>query len=132
MTTSRLDDFILSDEAGFACSKTKLVDDGLPHLRPFNISDDGGLIFSQLYQVPRSEAPRGKVELLRGDILFNNTNSIELVGKSAVVRGDMRAGFSNHLTRLRVDAGASIRSGLDSGCVACDPQASSRQTQRSG
>ena len=45
----------------------------------------------------------GKGQLLAGDILFNNTNSAELVGKSAVVTAPMTAGFSNHLTRVRVD-----------------------------
>lgn len=94
---------IASDEAGFACSKTKLVDSGLPHLRPFNISDDGCLNLSQVYQVPPTEAPPSKAQLLEGDILFNNTNSAELVGKSAIVPENMSAGFSNHLTRIRVD-----------------------------
>ena len=48
-------------------------------------------------------APTGKAQLLAGDILFNNTNSAELVGKSAVVTAPTTAGFSNHLTRVRVD-----------------------------
>lgn len=104
MTVVRVDDLMLSDESGFACSKTKLVEDGLPHLRPFNIADDGLLNLSQLYQIPASEAPPSKRELLPGDVLFNNTNSVELVGKATIVREPMVAGFSNHLTRIRMDA----------------------------
>jgi type I restriction enzyme, S subunit len=96
-------DLIESDEAGFACSKTRLVESGLAHLRPFNIGSDGALDLSEVYQVDPSEAPKGKGQLLAGDILFNNTNSAELVGKSAVVTVPMTAGFSNHLTRVRVD-----------------------------
>jgi len=96
-------DLIESDEAGFACSKTRLVESGLPHLRPFNIGRNGALDLSEVYQVAPSEAPKGKCLLLPGDILFNNTNSAELVGKSAVVTTAMTAGFSNHLTRIRVD-----------------------------
>lgn len=103
MTRVRIGEVITSDEAGFACSKNKLVEEGLPHLRPFNISDSGGLDFTQVYLVPTNEAPKGKAELLAGDILFNNTNSAELVGKSAVVGEPITAGFSNHLTRIRVD-----------------------------
>jgi type I restriction enzyme S subunit len=38
-----------------------------------------------------------------GDILFNNTNSVELVGKSAVFSAALDASFSNHMTRVRVD-----------------------------
>lgn len=103
MSRVRLDSLIRSDESGFACSKTKLVESGLPHLRPFNISSDGRLDFSEVYQVPESEAPLGRTYLEAGDILFNNTNSAELVGKSALVQYAMRAGFSNHLNRIRLD-----------------------------
>ena len=103
MNRVRLDALIKSDEAGFACSKTRLVESGLPHLRPFNISSDGRLDFAEVYQVPEAAAPSGKTYLEAGDILFNNTNSAELVGKSALVQSAMRAGFSNHLTRIRLD-----------------------------
>ncbi|MDP8972836.1 MAG: hypothetical protein M3N45_06575, partial [Actinomycetota bacterium] len=44
----------------------------------------------------------GKFELEAGDVLFNNTNSVELVGKSAIVREPMNCAFSNHISRLRV------------------------------
>lgn len=96
-------DLIESDESGFACSKARLVESGLPHLRPFNIGSDGALALGEVYQVDPSEAPKGKAQLQAGDILFNNTNSAELVGKSVVVTSPMTAGFSNHLTRVRVD-----------------------------
>jgi type I restriction enzyme, S subunit len=94
---------VVSDESGFACSKTKLVESGVKHLRPFNISEDGQLDFSEVYQVPESEAPSGKARLEAGDILFNNTNSAELVGKAALVPSSMDAGFSNHMTRIRLN-----------------------------
>lgn len=98
-----LDELITADESGFACSKTKLVASGLLHLRPFNITDDGNLDLTVQYQVPSSEAPRGKSQLEPGDILFNNTNSLELVGKAALVSSPISAGFSNHLTRIRLN-----------------------------
>ena len=104
MNLIRVDELILFDESGFAYSRTKLVDDGLPHLRPFNISDDGRLDLRQTYQVPAADAPMSKREIAAGDVLFNNTNSVELVGKAAIVRERMVAGYSNHLTRIRVDA----------------------------
>ncbi len=103
MTRVSVNELILSDESGFACSKSKLVEVGLPHLRPFNISDAGNLDLSEVYQVPAGEAPRGKTSLEEGDILFNNTNSAELVGKSAIIGSPMTAGFSNHMTRIKVD-----------------------------
>jgi type I restriction enzyme S subunit len=104
MTASKvlLDEIIVSDQSGFACSKTKLVENGLIHLRPFNLTNDGVFSFEELYRVPLDEAPNGKRKLEAGDILFNNTNSVELVGKAALVEQPIEAGFSNHLTRIRV------------------------------
>ena len=47
---------------------------------------------------------KSKYSLLAGDVLFNNTNSETWVGKTAFVDRDLDALYSNHLTRLRVDA----------------------------
>ena len=44
-------------------------------------------------------------ELSKGDILFNNTNSPELIGKTAVVSIDKRLAYSNHMTRICLEAG---------------------------
>lgn len=96
-------EIMASDEPGFACSKAKLVDEGLIHLRPFNISNCGALFFKELYHVPIDQAPTGKRRLEPGDLLFNNTNSVELVGKAALVEESIEAGYSNHLTRIRVN-----------------------------
>ncbi len=41
-------------------------------------------------------------KLKPGDILFNNTNSKELVGKTCLITQEIRGGFSNHITRIRV------------------------------
>lgn len=43
--------------------------------------------------------------LCQGDVLFNNTNSVELVGKTVYFDGHKeKVTFSNHVTRLRVKA----------------------------
>jgi type I restriction enzyme S subunit len=44
----------------------------------------------------------GKPTLANGDILFNNTNTKELVGKAALWSGPDGCVFSNHMTRIRV------------------------------
>lgn len=104
----RIGELALRMEPGFACSKSRLVDDGIPHLRPFNISRNGQLDLSAVYKVPASDVPRGKGILARNEILFNNTNSDDLVGKSALVEADMMAGFSNHMTRIVIDQGRAL------------------------
>jgi hypothetical protein len=45
---------------------------------------------------------RPEVRLTPGDVVFNDTNSPELVGKTALFDDDAPA-FSNHMTRLRVN-----------------------------
>jgi len=94
---------LLDCQGGFACAKRHAVDDGLPHLRPFNIGLNGRLNLNKLVRIPRDRANPVAVGLEPGDILFNNTNSAELVGKSAIVTDRLDASFSNHIDRLRVN-----------------------------
>ena len=131
-TTIVLDEIILSDESGFACGRNKLVDDGLIHLRPFNLTDDGALSFKDFYRVPIDEAPKSKRRLEEGDILFNNTNSAELVGKAALVEQSIEAGFSNHLTRIRFDKTKVIPQWGVTGYAGNEEQATFRPMQRNG
>ena len=43
-----------------------------------------------------------KYQLLPGDLLFNRTNSAELVGKTAIYRGTLPAIYAGYLIRLRM------------------------------
>jgi type I restriction enzyme, S subunit len=45
--------------------------------------------------------------LQRGDVLFNNTNSPELIGKTTAVLIETRLAYSNHMTRIRLEDGLS-------------------------
>jgi type I restriction enzyme S subunit len=89
--------------SGFASRKKGAVNGDLLHLRPYNIAVDGTLDLSQQFSVPSKSAPGGEIFLQPGDILFNNTNSVELVGKTALVKAGLRAAFSNHITHIRTD-----------------------------
>lgn len=86
---------------GFSCSNRNQEGVGLPHLRPMNISDDGLVTLEGLNYV---EVDRHMTRYFMqvGDVLFNNTNSEELVGKAAYwnLNGDF--GLSNHMTVIRV------------------------------
>jgi type I restriction enzyme S subunit len=66
-----------------------------------NVSSQGRIDRSVLKYVDPSTSGRTDQRLRRGDILFNNTNSPELVGKTALFDEDDEPAFSNHMTRLR-------------------------------
>jgi type I restriction enzyme S subunit len=67
-----------------------------------NVSTAGRIERAVMKYVDPS-AGRHDIRLSSGDILFNNTNSPELVGKTALFEDDDSPAFSNHMTRLRVD-----------------------------
>ncbi len=100
-TIGRLEDYIIDDCYG---TSEKTTDDksGTPILRMGNIQD-GQLDLRDLKYLHLSNKERGKLLLIRGDIVVNRTNSAELVGKCAVfdVEGDY--GFASYLIRLRLD-----------------------------
>jgi type I restriction enzyme S subunit len=100
--TARLGELV-EMKTGFACAKKNLVTEGLPHLRPFNVSTEGELDLTKVYHIPKDFKENADDYTLEpGHILFNNTNSVELVGKTAIVRQSMRCAYSNHITRLTV------------------------------
>ena len=91
-------------QSGYSCSSSKQTPTGVPHLRSQNITDGGQLVWEGAKFVSLEIAAEKESYALRqGDILFNNTNSIELVGKTCLYDSTERAHYSNHTTRLRVD-----------------------------
>lgn len=78
---------------------------GTPHLRPMNIDRLGRITLNELRYVQ----PTSDLRVMCGDVLFNNTNSPELVGKTAPIDLDGDWAFSNHMTRLRPPLGVSNR-----------------------
>ena len=84
-------------------SKANTDGEGVPILRMGNIQN-GHLDVSDLKHISLSAKELTKYRLSEGDILFNRTNSLELVGKSATftaLKGDWV--FASYLIRLDVD-----------------------------
>jgi hypothetical protein len=76
--------------------------DGIAILRMSNIQN-GRLDPSELkYIDPRTAGVRA-YRVRRGDVLFNRTNSPELVGKAAVFDLDLEAVFASYLVRIESD-----------------------------
>ena len=97
---TRLEDVIAEIQPGFACGQRQ--EDGIVQVRMNNVTTVGAFDFSALTRVPTDFADIEKYALVAGDILFNNTNSPELVGKSAIFHEfDEPVVFSNHFSRLR-------------------------------
>lgn len=72
-------------------------------LRMSNIQNDE-LDLSDLKYADLAVFDEADIGLQVGDILFNRTNSLELVGKVAIVRENLpRVSFASYLVRLRVD-----------------------------
>lgn len=75
--------------------------DGVPMLRMGNIND-GKLDFDDLKYLP-AEWEREELMLQTGDVLFNRTNSAELVGKTALYKENHPlCTFASYLVRARV------------------------------
>jgi type I restriction enzyme S subunit len=89
-------------QPGFACQPTDDLG-GLPQLRTNNVSADGRIDLAEIKRVPRAAAEIKRYSLTPGDILFNNTNSPALVGKTAFFEEPGEYAFSNHMTRIRID-----------------------------
>jgi type I restriction enzyme S subunit len=77
---------------------------GIPVLRMGNIQDSE-IDLSNLKYATLSEQDAQRYDIRSGDILFNRTNSRELVGKVAVARHDISATFASYLIRLRCSSG---------------------------
>lgn len=99
----KIEEVVTEFQSGFACSKKYITKSGIPHLRPNNIGLYGELDLSHLVFIPPERVNLDKYSLKKGDVLFNNTNSKELVGRACLVKENLDYAFSNHITRLRVN-----------------------------
>ncbi|MGP3981423.1 restriction endonuclease subunit S [Streptomyces sp. KR80] len=88
-----------------AKAHTDPVDGDVPVLRMGNIQDSR-LDLRNLKYLPGEHSEAAKLLLQDGDLLFNRTNSAELVGKSAVYRSVMGpATFASYLIRCQLAHG---------------------------
>ncbi|CAG1007636.1 Type-1 restriction enzyme EcoKI specificity protein [Anaerolineales bacterium] len=96
----RLGDVVAEALPGFASGERDPK--GVVQLRMNNLDTRGNLSLSEFIRVPADEATIARYQLQAGDVMFNNTNSVELVGKTALFFGYTEpVVYSNHFTRLR-------------------------------
>lgn len=82
----------------YGTSEKTRANGDVPVFRMGNIVG-GKLLFDNLKYLPTASVSPELI-LNDGDILFNRTNSIELVGKCAVFRGQDKATFASYLIRV--------------------------------
>ncbi len=100
--TVRLGDVVADTQPGFAQSPGD-DDAGIGQIRTHNVTPEGTISLNDLKYVKASEQELEKYILRKGDVVFNNTNSEEWVGKTAYYDLDEPLVFSNHMTRIRVN-----------------------------
>jgi len=73
-----------------------------PYLRTKNVSD-GAIDLSDVLTMPMTDAEFSRFEILYGDILLNEGQSLELVGRASIYRGEFggRCAMQNQLLRFR-------------------------------
>lgn len=97
----RLGDILAEAQPGFACGERD--PNGVIQLRMNNVTTRGRVVWDEFIRVPADSGLVESFRLVEGDIVFNNTNSTELVGKTALFVGHTEpVVYSNHFTRLRV------------------------------
>ncbi len=96
----QMDDLISDIQYGTA-DPAKETGDGLPILRMNNLTYDGRIDLASLKWCPIAEREFEQYTVRRGDLLFNRTNSPELVGKTAVWNREERYAFAGYLIRVR-------------------------------
>lgn len=74
----------------------------IPVLRMNNIKSNGEMCYSNLKYVETNIKDLPKLYLEKGDILFNRTNSYDLVGKTGLFEENSRYTFASYLIRLRI------------------------------
>lgn len=98
----RIGDLLLS--ATYGTSKKAAATGEFAVLRMNNITRTGEMDLNDLKYMDLDTSEQSRYLVTKGDVLFNRTNSAELVGKTAIVRELQPMAYAGYLVRLRVNA----------------------------
>lgn len=93
----------LLESANYGTSGKAGAEGQFPILRMGNLTKDGQIDISDLKYIDLSVSERPKYTIRRGDLLFNRTNSADLVGKTAVFNLNEEFAFAGYLVRARTN-----------------------------
>jgi type I restriction enzyme S subunit len=88
-------------DVSYGTSQKAEITGEVPVLRMGNITSDGEVLYSNLKYVSSKISDLPKLYLKNGDLIFNRTNSYELVGKSGVFENVEPFTLASYLIRVR-------------------------------
>ena len=94
---------VVKDTQYGTAEKSNSAGTGIPVLRMNNITYGGDIDLSNIKWSKIKETDFDQLTVKRGDLLFNRTNSPELVGKTAVWDRDEPYAYAGYLFRVRFD-----------------------------
>jgi type I restriction enzyme S subunit len=95
-------DFVETANYG-SSGKASETEGEYPMLRMGNITYQGAWDFTKLKYIDLSDKDKPKYLTQKGDLLFNRTNSKELVGKTAVFEDEKPMAIAGYLVRVRAN-----------------------------
>lgn len=93
----------LTTEVKYGTSKPAVEGGKYPYLRMNNLTIDGKLDLRDLKRIDVDTSEFEKCVVRKGDVLFNRTNSAELVGKTAYYGLDEEMIIAGYIIRVRVN-----------------------------
>ena len=90
-------------EVRYGTSKPAVDGGKYPYLRMNNLTTDGQLDLTDLKYINISDDEKEKCVVRKGDVLFNRTNSIDLVGKTAVFDLEEEMIIAGYIIRVRLN-----------------------------
>jgi len=91
------------NEVKYGTSKPAQITGKYKYLRMNNITYEGEMDYSDIKYIDLPEHEAEKYLVKKGDVLFNRTNSKELVGKTAVFKDDTPMIIAGYIIRIRVN-----------------------------
>lgn len=93
----------LVEEVRYGTSLPATLNGKYGYLRMNNITEDGRLNIQNLKHIDIPEKDLEKYVVRKGDVLFNRTNSIELVGKTCIYELDFDMVIAGYIIRIRTN-----------------------------
>ena len=93
----------IATEVRYGTSRPAVEGGKYPYLRMNNLTYEGYLDLTDLKYIDIPDNEIEKCVVRNGDVLFNRTNSVELVGKTCVYNLDYDMIIAGYIIRVRID-----------------------------